>query len=368
LKRSPLAMLLLTTVTQTAVYAQQSEQSARFRAWWDRVTVVAGDNDSLDGVCIAYRVDMLQVPRADELARLRREVEGKPDHPARVQLSIYDRRLQLDGKDGDQRMVWRYKGMWRYNGQPLSDPEAYSDLVWGDGVAWGLSQNTLLLADPATAARHPYGLPGVSSNMTFELMALTGAGIGLAHFNSIRLIPVVSDGVRWTAQGGTPDGRLRVKANGTWSEETGWGTVDSVHTSDLWVKATEWMYCEPLGMGIAGRVDICDSDGKIDRRITLNSAVPFTPREFLAISRPPKIDGSDPIRGKTTFREVVDVRGSTPLLGHIQAGALVQLRSESHGREPEDRLRVLGWIIAASSIATLGVTWVRRRRYRATVS
>ncbi len=351
-----------------AARAQGTPPSDAFKAWFARMLAAGGDNSSLDGFKIAYRIDMLKVPPPDELEAMRAAVKDHPEHPQRRMLEMYERRLL--GPDSSERILWRMDGMWRYSsGYPGG---RYNDLVWGDGVAWTLNPNSHGIMDPASAAEHPYGLPGVSSSFGFDCVLMLSGGLGAIPAGSATLAPTMLDTGHWTLRAGKSEGEgaFRVEASGRWDERAGWGTVDTATTvpttpaggDGYIIEPSDWQYEPTLRLAMARRVRLMDGAGRPDRELIVTGTASFDRSEFRRLIALPDPAGVDPVRGKVTYRSVMDLTGSAPAVSWVQEGRLVAETGTSPVLRLEDRLRVLGWILAISALVLIGLVWVRRYR------
>lgn len=356
---------------------RQDSGTEAFQKWFARLSELGGDNGSLDGLRVSYRIDMLGMLPADKLAALRAEVANHPEHPEAPMLPVYERRMA--GKDSYDFSVWRLKGMWRYNRNPAGNESEFTDRVWGDGTAWSMSKSSLVLLNPSTADKYPYGLPRVSSSFSNDLFFLLNGGLGAPVLHGVVLKPVVSGG-SWQASSELRQGEdvLRVKASGTWNEVEEWGTVGRLsfarsmpggRTASYEVQTFDWKLIPALKLGMAGRAEVVDSETGPDRRLTLLGTSRFSPSEFRALTTPPTMEGSDPVRGRVTFRSVADLTGNQLDLKRFdELGNEVERRRrvavQSDGSS-EERLRVFGWLVAATALLLMGGLWIRRRWERA---
>lgn len=344
-------------------------------AWFSRMTTLKDGGPVMDGVEIEYRVDVVYVPPEAELQAMRERVGSKPEHPERLLLGVYEKRLG-GGRSAQVNRLWRWGGAWRFS---MSDPErerSRVDQVWSARTAWQMDQGTLIILNPATIDRTPYRVDLSASNIAFDMNVLLTGGIGLAVQNGVPLRAVRTSDGGWSASGAleTPEGRvLRCIASGRWSDEHGYGTVEHVRWSiarpdqvldGFQFECGEPEYMPPLGMAVARRVVVKTLAGPVDRTLTLLAWRAFDADQFTALTSVPRPDGTDPAWGPVTFRAVVDLSGD-PATGAALAdshnGFLPTPPQASAPRRSEPVLRILGWGVAASLLALIVLLRMRAR-------
>ena len=114
-------MVLLATLTAVLVVPSEAwgqtadDTLARLKSWLDRAWEEAQTLPSISDASLRWRVEDRFVPTQAELDALRKEVAGRPDHPKRPQLNIYERRLR-DGPDVVHYELWLDgEDRWRLN-------------------------------------------------------------------------------------------------------------------------------------------------------------------------------------------------------------------------------------------------------------
>ena len=316
---------------------------------------------SFPGVEIRYTVELCYVPPPEELAALRREVQGKPDHPGWRDLEVYDRRLG-DGPDRISVRVWLADGEWRVSqtGGAASPPVDYAT---ANGVSWSLSPNTLNLVDSDSPPpqRDYAGLVGANLS---ALSRLLHGYIGIGEAKGAVLGEIHEGSGRWTvvAEG---DG-LRASFEGRWSEDLGRGFVERMvieQSLPQFVGAVtefqEWRYDEPLGQWVAGRVVEHKPDGTVDRLFVFDTTAPVTREEFESLVTAPRLDRPDPIRGDLRVTKVSDFRSDALKESVVGPDGSVLQTRPLPGRQARLNARRLGWAILVILAMTFVVVRIR---------
>jgi|GEM_PF-2856653 len=347
---------LLSCVVLMGVSAVPTPESW-LRSEWE----AARGEYSFPGVEIRYTIDLSYVPPAEELAALRREVQGKPDHPGWHDLEIYDRRLR-DGPDRINTRLWLANGEWRASESANASHPAFDYGTDGD-VSWSLSSNTLNLVDSDSPPpqRDYRGL--INSNVLVLSKFLHGH-IGIGEPKRAVLREIHEGSRRWTAVA-EGDG-FRAAFEGRWSEELGRGFVERMvieqDRPQFIGEATEfrdWHYDDLLGKWIAGRVVERRPDGLVDKVLVFESSAPVTPAEFDALVAAPRLDRPDPIRGDFRVSTVSDFRAHSLTESTISSeGNVVETRSLP-GRRASLTARRLGWAILVVLAMTFVVVRIR---------
>lgn len=161
---------------------------------------------------------------------------------------------------------------------------------------------------------------------------------------------------------------MTVNSRGTWDPEAAWGTGSDMTlvnqrasgTSGLRVTTSHWSLVA-AGIGLAASARAEDLSGKLDRSVSHAVGTPFRPSEFLALIRPPAETDIDPIRGRVEYRTILDLRGPAEVLTRLENGTRIEVQTAPRPRRAlEDRIRVLGWIVAGCALLLVGGVLVRR--------
>lgn len=191
--------------------------------------------------------------------------------------------------------------------------------------------------------------------------------------NKIEMTPQRRGADTWTVSAARRSDRgemLDVQADGTWSPSNGWGTVSKMTfrkqraggTVGMVVTVTGWTALPTGTLGVGTTARVTDLAGGWERTISNVAVSAFSPVDFKALSNPPAETDEDPVRGLVTYRTIVDLRGRDEIVTRLGDGErTVHAYSPGPRTEYEDRIRVLGWIVAASACTLIGAVWIRRR-------
>jgi len=123
-----------------------------------------------------------------------------------------------------------------------------------------------------------------------------------------------------------------------------------------------WHQRDPIGVWVAESYTEKQRDGRIVQRIALGSIQRISDERLAELTAPPPFDGADPVRGRVTFRSMMDYSGGVSPLVHLVTPSGLQqvaLPSQASTKQPSEWLRPMGWV-AAVSIA-VALVWLRIR-------
>jgi hypothetical protein len=368
--RLPWSVAAAWLAASIAPCALAQQRSRAFDDWWNRLVSRGADGPDIDGIAISYRIDYRpQISQAD-LERLKAEAARHPESSAAGKLAVLQASLS-GGSSYRERTVWRHEGMWRINNTFARSPFAW-DFVWGDGVGWQMTPRRLEVTSLTPGSPQAADLGSESSGATYESQLLLTGGLAGASGMGMRIAPTLISPGRWTAAGAitTERGSHEFTAEGTWHEESGWGTVSR---SRIQTRASDgvvtwesnlfegWQQFDTSALGIAGRVEVECSDATENTVITLQRVARFSPAEFKALISIPGPDDTDPIRGKVTYTSIEDHRSPTARqAAPLDTSEGVQVNALDAAGDSVSKLRIAGWVTAGGLAAAIVLIRVRR--------
>ncbi len=379
---SLLAMHALLSATVSLVDPQTVSE------WIEREWKAASTMPVMDGFSIRWRSEELEVPPLEEIEALRREVPRHPEHPRRGDLERYEQRLRGVPTRFSYELWSRGDERWRYN---IDLPTGgYIDTVLTPTRPWRLSTKQLNLIDPAKVdSMDPSQmLTGKFREVLPSLGRLLSGGFQAGRISKITPGAVRVEGDRWTmvaSRENPPTEKLHLvmEYTGRWDESVRRGFVDeakilengynprSVGVREVY---SGWKLCSLSNWWIAERVDHIQPDGKLFRSAILEEVRAEPQGGFEAVITPPAFDGSDPVRGPSTFESILDWKGGT-LQSKTETGAVgepepvplpgpeghnVATSGSRTAASGGGRLRTVGWVALGVGIA--GVVWMKLRR------
>lgn len=257
----------------------------------------------------------------DEFRRLEREVEGKPHHPNRKkykQLKV----LLIDGERLSERHRLWYSDTdtWRLAADRASDSEiAFSDYAMSKGNAdWTLSPNSVRI-ERSGSDTPGFDLRGRLSGLR-SMWSIWSVGVPRGTGFDLTPIATETSGQSWTCRLEGPKGDRAFEVIGQFSPDgkelkileyrvarTPEGPANqiamrfSLHSDDT----------SPFGIKQAKSVELYNREGPI-AKYTFIGTRQLADGETDPLVAVPMPDGSDPIRGMSTYTGVIDHTGTIP--------------------------------------------------------
>ncbi|QYK48501.1 MAG: hypothetical protein KF838_01285 [Phycisphaeraceae bacterium] len=351
-----LAILVLAT---SPVFAKASSQPVdeAFLAWWRTITSTEKMAEMYEGISIRFAVTYgEQKGPVSEIDR------GTAEAPI------------------IQSQIWRSGNSWRFNREPPFAGIEYDDAVWASGLAWRLNNEQLLIDDQAGIESSKYRIDLVGNDVAFEFSRLTSCTLDKMLENSpSTCAPVLSaTKQKWSFDCTIPvDGSRsrRVKADGEWSEVGGYGTIATVAIFFLmdgqetgreefvtsgWIQVPERSIAAPRTL----THKMTSSDETMIHTLSSLGFQEFTPSDFKVLTRLPRVDGTDAIRGDVQFVQLQDLRDGSGATYSIDASRRASAIVSGKSVKPLKRLQYAGWVMLA--IVTIVLVLVRIQRARIT--
>jgi hypothetical protein len=295
------------------------------QAWFDAEWKEANEFPSFGHMSIAWRLEEYTALDADEVARLRSEVEGRPEHPRLIDLQRIDERART-GKPtiiGRYQLFWDGDGAWRYC---TSYDSVYIDHVQHARQPWRMSDTTLIMLDPERMGKDDEHQTDRQRNVFIpSLGRLLYGGLSAGRISQLVPSPVQIEGDGWsvtlarTAPGSTTTS-FEATVRGRWDTDAGRGFVTSwtitssprSETVGSGYAIEDWHVDATAGRWIARRAVHRDARGRATRADILESVTLLEHGGIEAYLAPPGPDATDPVRGKVTYTGFSDLRNAPP--------------------------------------------------------
>lgn len=364
----PAVIMMNLVLLAVCASTSEAQDTAAFRAWLENETKVTPDAGIPANVVISYEILTPSRLTPDELAKLRTEVAGKPDH-TKLPLLEDELRRQAAGPDRSHIQVWwAESGYWRRNSDSLGALSAmkYNDTAVTPNVSWRMVPEQLTVVDSTQGAPRGYDLAGTEPGIRSQVGNLMRGGLPTAAQSGRTVQRAELQGERWTATIG--DDKLVYEFEGRWSQEHARGFVESsriVQSSNpqfLGWKTTceEWERFDAVDTWVSRRVVRRFADGTIDTELRLLEVRPSEKGEIERVTRLPAHDSTDPTRGPVSFGRVYDFRpdiNKATYPGDPNRDP-VPLAAGSSSM----RFQIIGWSTAVVIVLMLIVLRLRRER------
>jgi len=317
------AGITLFVATAIPAHAQQSTTSPvpsaeELQQWLEEEMQAAQEYPPIDGLSIEFHLEIHAPMDPAELARKRKLIEGKPDHPLRWEVEQAARYAEYGAEIVRMRVWSNGEGRFRYNHD--WDPveiEPFADIVRTSSQEWTLGQTQFQLYDPPKPA---------SSQSSFDAMEHGGFArriklLMYGGLNEISVAPVTTDAIHLmgdtfeATMGSDPGASARVR--GYWSADDGrWfirdfmyltsGNPDSIGQLNTF---SDWTFEPLLGAWIAHRREKNNTKGELIQLTVFDAVRPLESGEFERVTKAPWFGGHDAIRGDITAEDAWDHRG-----------------------------------------------------------
>jgi len=337
------------------------------RAWREAPTSL----DAFAGHVVRYRTEWHngRLSRT-EIDRLKREVEGKPDHPARRRIEVAERRLR-SGPDTTDCEIWvGPDGQWRKAETPhYNEALSRTDRVVTPGHMWTMTSQHLSIFHPRRGEIPPGQDPRLTeSNTLYELSGMMHGHVGYGWRVGETLASLRRDGGDWIASSESDNGtsivyRLR------WDERLDRCFVESRTIVDAHEdfhdqigqehRYDDWAYDENVEKWIASVTGRYDGAGVLEHRVVWEGMEPLADGKFRELAKIPEIDGADSETGPVTVSKVYDYRPSgLSVTARTADGELAE--TPMPGAEPRSLLRILGVVSIVGLLVLFAIVRARR--------
>jgi hypothetical protein len=361
----------LVTVLCSAVQAR-GQVDERVRAWVESLINIETIESKFANLRIDYRLELHDVPPAEEIAAMRQRVVGFPQHPDRAELERID--TVLRGEAWFQGSIW-YDGKSGFrSSQDSGHGLPYFEMGASPKAVWGFGPESANFADPA-AASPTYNYRFAIDMTRVELRDLLSGVLSQTAGRTVSFRSASASADTWTAtfDAAVGDATNRSIVRGRWADDPRLRTVEERlvlrvlpdgETPILRIRCGPWSFSPVLGCLVTDSVSHFDPvRNTLQRRVIFRGAERVEPEFVASLLEPPQFDGTDPIRGKLEFKWINDDRGAAPKSEVRQPdGSLKTVHfHESPEAQNESRLRLFGWVaLVCVSLVFLAVLFARR--------
>lgn len=295
-----------------------------------------------------------------EYEALRSRVAGRPEHPERRALDAQSRRRQ-NGPEFATHELWAdTRGVVRHNSSNVGD-DLWFDVALDGDVVRGMSpaQLTLVSRDGSAAPDTPAIRSGIEeANRLLSWFLSSGRAI-------TQTLPVGP----WHEAGGTA---LAAEGEGmllTLTPSGDGGATVKLERCDPMPESIglRWEFTgSVLAPGMATPIPKVLTEytakGRVARRIAIDHIGPTDKAMLDRVSRTPRFDGEDPVRGPATFVSIYDHRPRDPLIT-VRTGSETSTIRQSQTPDALSRrtIRWIGWITAGGIVSALVCLRIRAR-------
>lgn len=343
------------------------QSTPEFEAWFERVARL---HETLGDPALyaEYTVAMTHVPPAAELEAMRQRVKDHPQHPDRDRLAMYEERAL--GRAGEVLRVWYSRRAMRSSGDPLPGVSGeYTDFGVGGEASWVMTPESLIVAGEGSAkAPAGYQYSSMKPQRGRDLLLLLGGGVAYLSGSGDEWGPATIRDGAWTREGVRGGGADLVRAAGTWDAARGVGRVIRVELIRreegrdrvlAWYEGEAFEALPELGIEYSRRAREVDGEGS--RTVEVLALRVIGEAEVESRARVPGMSDRDLVRGMVTYRSVRDHRSGQASVVLEDGTTRSEAVAEVEGRMPAERLRRIGWGIAAGLGAVLVGVGIWRR-------
>lgn len=350
----------------------QSPIESQVEAWFEQEWADAQQMPDLGDGSFCWRVEFWDFPAnpESELVKLRAQVEGRPDHPARQDIERIERALRGDAQHSRHCLWARDKSHWRMNS--TYENGAYYDTAFVGKRLWRLTNNELIIASESTTQVVQQTM---STLYTFwpQINRFMFGGFSHGVISKMRPGTIQWDGREWRVTmsfGPENEPSLQTIISGRWDEEAGRGFVEreviilsipKPGTVGLEYRYSDWRFVEPLGRWVATKVEKRSPEGQPQRIDVFEMWHEGTPGDFDKVTATPSPDTNDPIREELSIVRLVDHRRGVVRerqRGESAFGNQIALEGTGEGGAWRNWL---GWFSAAALGTGLVALFLKRR-------
>ncbi|QYK47856.1 MAG: hypothetical protein KF838_13825 [Phycisphaeraceae bacterium] len=304
-----------------------------------------------------YQTRELYVPSREQLEEMRSQVEGKPDHPLRHELGLYEQRARGEFTTTTVEVILGDPMYWRYSADSEfgSERRIYIDRGRDGKAVWSLTAGQLNIADAATPPEG-YGYASYIDEIRVMAQMFFFQGIGIGISEELQLPPSFTrNGPHWTATISAAGSVFRY--DGLWDDALGEGRIQ------VWTVVSSERFPDTVGERlvfgghradsvsghvVSGRVTQHTSDGSRDREYSLLGCEQVTPEVVKSATQIPSLDRDDPKRGALSVDSIYDHRSGAPSWARSpDTGQFVRTSSPIRRY---DSLRLAGWVTLAGLV------------------
>lgn len=372
MNRHPLTALVSALILSIPAYtsAQNFPTHEQVAAWFAEEWRRATSPVDLQDCVIHWRSVLAYVPPAAELAKMRAAVAGKPEHPDRHLIAMFEDRLKNGPTTISKHFCADGHRGWRF-GETYSSGK-YCDTVATPNKAWQLFPPTLKLLDASKlGSRDPeQDVTQLESTFLPEVGLLLFGGLSYGKVSNLEPGPITLDGAKWSVDAGLkgehpPQTDFAMRFYGHWDSAKNRGFVDGTEIirsgfapqtiGDSWT-ISDWQLFEEANLHAAKSAVYRRSNGVLDRSLTL-VGINRIDGGFNAAIAVPSRDEPDVFRGIPLFTSMADYRTRT--VSDTTPEGVINTRPLGGLPPPPGRatLDVVGYVILFGLLFATVVMW-----------
>ncbi|MGE3107637.1 MAG: hypothetical protein AB7G11_09410 [Phycisphaerales bacterium] len=320
-----------------------------------------------------------EVPPASELEQMRKSVAGHPNHPDRMRLEQFERRIR-GTPDRLQVSVWAGgSGKWRYCRQPISadgSPGPFRDVASNGNVAWCLLPGSATVVSLSKAPPPGRDFASVEPMIQRRLSMFFFGGLGelSALHPTVKSFVLDSQRGSWEARAATEFGSS-LKATGTWDPSAGNGSIERVElfapsqptpNTVITARGPRLSLTTNNLPAVASEVEILLNGRRATRLVNVHIEE-GSPR-LAEVIRPPSAGSHvDPIRGEQVIASFADYRtGEQTDTVSAASGTETRTTPLLDVTRGPSYLKYAGWIVGILVLVGT-IAWYLARRKRAQI-
>jgi len=323
-------------LTSFALACQASAQPTPnvVREWLAGELERAREIDPIDyfrGLELEHVVESHETPSPNELARMRRAVEGHPDHPDRQRLAVFERRRHEGPDISRRRLFLGSQDRWRWCTGPTEG--AWMDYCFSGRTAWLLSDGSLSIFSRGRGFPPQQDLSNELQLIRTYLAKHVFRGIDEIASADVSIESVTIDEGSWRAGVHVQDFDSTILFEGRWDSGREAGIIDRMTLVSV-PAAPELEGASHVFSGsvetpgdsggwpeIARSVQTLFPDGRVDEVWILESLAPVSESRLTELLRLPEHGQHDAVRGTLQFADRTDWRsGDVRLTEYTRSG------------------------------------------------
>lgn len=359
---------LATLAFISAAGGQATDAESWFRQAWQDAAKPRFET-FVPGTVYRWEVEWGPPPSPHRAAELRKEVEGKPDHPARQELATLERLLALGGKPPttSYTLWWVSENSWRLNKSDSAAEEEvarFTDVAVSARERWMHAPQQLTITS-LTGTGRAEDLASWLQSMTADLHLLLTEGFGISRHVPHDIESFDASETGWTARTLSATGIFFF--SGTWSKDGGLGAVEQVEASPAvpgqW-GPMRYVFSRASSSAVVEvqTFNLPKSETSPERISRLTAVESFEVSDMSRLTKVPEAGGDDAIRGAIRVKSIHDHRSGDIVKQKIEEGAIVDERTASGEAADRRWLRYLG---VGTLLTLAGLLVYLRMRVRA---
>jgi hypothetical protein len=306
----------------------------------------------------------------EEVARLRREASGKPDHPLWQKIAVYERRLR-NGPDVTRiQMFAQDAEHWRCNFTMTYLDDTYWDRGVTPDVTWSLTDGQLAIIDPDHQIPQGRDYARGLSSLRRQIGWFCYGGLDYLSRLQEWKVHGTAEPHAWIIHG-VHRGGAEYEYHVRWREDLSRFVVESrvlaaspsrPESVGERILFQDWTFDKVLGEPVSRVVTRVSAADKPTHEYHLEAFEPLGQSDLDRLLQVPDVAREDPVRGSLTVTSVYDYRPDKKQVTRISAEGSMQQRLVVPEQHTETWWRTAGWILLSLLIIVFLGLWLRNHR------